>query len=92
MTLKGITFRPETLEVSAGTTVTWTNEDGTAHTVTSGMVEQGAAGVSERPDGRFESGQFSTGKTFGFTFDSPGTYPYFCALHPATMRGQVTVR
>jgi plastocyanin len=92
VTLKGITFRPDTLGVTAGTTVTWANEDSSAHTVTSGPVDQGAAGVTEKPDGRFDSGEFTNGKKFSFKFETPGTYPYFCALHPATMRGQITVR
>jgi plastocyanin len=90
--LKGIVFRPETLEVDAGTTVTWTNEDATAHTVTSGTVDQGGGGVTKQPDGRFDSKELPGGEGFTFTFDRPGTYPYYCALHPATMQGQITVR
>lgn len=86
-----IAFKPETIEVTRGTTVTWRQKDAGAHTVTSGTVEQGGAGVTQRPDGRFDSGDIATGDSFRFTFDEPGTYPYFCSLHPATMRGEVRV-
>lgn len=67
-------------------------EDAGAHTITSGTVEQGGAGVTEVPDGTFKSGEIATSDTYEFTFDKPGTYPYFCEIHPATMRGEVKVR
>jgi plastocyanin len=86
-----ISFKPDTVTVDGGTTVTWTQKDPGVHTVTSGTVEQGGGGVTKVPDGRFDSGELATGKTFTFTFDQPGTYPYFCSVHPATMRGEVRV-
>jgi plastocyanin len=86
-----IAFKPEKLEVPGGTTVTWKQADAGFHTVTSGTVAQGSSGVTEMPDGRFDSGQLATDATFTFSFDDPGSYPYFCAVHPATMRGEVTV-
>ncbi|HEX2274258.1 MAG TPA: plastocyanin/azurin family copper-binding protein [Acidimicrobiales bacterium] len=89
--LQLIAFKPETVTVDAGATVTWMQKDPGVHTVTSGTVEQGGSGVSTLPDGRFDSGQIATGATFSFTFDQPGTYPYFCSVHPATMRGEVRV-
>jgi len=92
VTMRLIAFRPEVITVDAGATVTWKQTDAGAHTVTSGTVEQGGAGVIETPDGRFDSGDIAKGDTFEFTFDEPGTYPYFCAIHPATMRGEVRVR
>ncbi|MDQ4131694.1 MAG: plastocyanin/azurin family copper-binding protein [Actinomycetota bacterium] len=91
VTMELIAFRPETLSVGVGATVTWTQKDAGVHTVTSGTVEQGGGGVTKAPDGRFDSGELATGETFTFTFDRPGTYPYFCAVHPATMRGEVRV-
>jgi plastocyanin len=91
VSLKLIAFKPERLTVKAGTTVTWKNEDGTEHSVTSGTVKQGSSGVTNATDGMFDSGLFGQNKTFTFTFTSPGTYPYFCTLHPATMRGEITV-
>lgn len=86
-----VAFKPAELEVAAGTTVTWEQRDAGAHTVTSGTVEQGAGGVTMKPDGRIDSGDIATGDTYEFTFDEPGSYPYFCSLHPATMRGEIRV-
>lgn len=90
--LKLIAYKPAKLAVSAGTTVTWVQMDPGAHTVTSGTVAQGAAGVTEAPDQRFASGELSTGQSFKHTFSEPGTYRYFCEIHPATMQGDITVR
>ena len=87
--LENISFKPPTLEVSVGTEVTWTNADeGVAHTVTSGEAGTNAApGVDEgkpnKPDGLFDGDLPEAGKTFSFTFDKPGTYPYFCEVHPS---------
>lgn len=86
-----IQFRPATVEVPAGTTVTWKQQHAGAHTVTSGRVEQGSGGVTQRADGKFDSGEIGTGDTFQHEFSEPGTYPYFCSIHPATMRGEVRV-
>ena len=90
--IKLIAFHPATLSVTAGTTVTWKQTDPGFHTITSGTVVQGSSGVTPQPDGKFASGQLATGKTFSHTFIAPGTYPYFCEIHPATMRGTITVR
>ena len=91
--LRLIAFQPDELEVSAGTEVTWVNEDDTAHTVTSGAAETAGTGsIDVKPDGKFDSGQLEKGEDFSFTFEEPGIYPYFCKLHPGTMRGRVTVR
>ncbi len=91
VTMELIAFKPQTLTVAAGATVTWTQKDAGVHTVTSGTVEQGGGGVTKAPDGRFDSGELATAETFTFTFAQPGTYSYFCAVHPATMRGEVRV-
>ena len=87
-----VAFKPERLSVQSGAKVIWRQNDTGDHTVTSGAVEQAAAGVTQQPDGRFDSGEFSKGETFEFTFTETGTYPYFCRLHPATMRGEIHVR
>ena len=92
VTLKLIAIHPANLSVATGATVTWRQLDPGVHTVTSGTVEQGAAGVTPKPDGQFDSGELKTGKTFTHTFSKPGTYTYFCKIHPATMRGEITVR
>lgn len=86
-----IAFKPERLSVPAGTTVKWRQDDAGFHTVTSGTVQQESSGVTDMPDGRFSSGQLATGKTFEFRFDTPGTFPYYCEIHPATMRGEISV-
>lgn len=62
-------YAPATVEVSAGTTVHWRNDDAVVHTVTA-------------RDGSFNSGVMKTGVEFSQTFDEPGTYDYFCAIHP----------
>lgn len=92
VTMRLIAFKPGDLTVEAGTAVTWKQTDAGAHTVTSGTVAQGRAGVTEEPDGTFDSGEIAKGDTFEFTFEEPGTYPYFCSIHPATMRGEIRVR
>lgn len=89
VTIESFTFMPEEVEVSAGTEVTWTNQDGFAHTVTSGTPDD----TTDRFDGVMgELGEMNgKGKTFSFTFEEPGTYEYFCRFHPQQMRATVTV-
>ena len=77
------TFSPPTLTVPAGTTVTWTNTDQAAHTVTA-------------DDGSFDTGFVAAGQTVSLTFATPGTYPYYCIPHGAPggagMAGVVVVQ
>lgn len=89
--MKLIAYKPAVLEVKTQTTVTWSQLDAGVHTVTSGGVLQEAGGVKAQPDGKFDSGNIATGKTYSFTFSEAGTYRYFCTVHPATMRGEVRV-
>jgi amicyanin len=70
------TFGPKELKVKAGTTVTWTNEDDIPHTIVS--------------PNNFRSKVLDTDGTYAFTFTTPGTYTYFCSLHPH-MTGTVVV-
>lgn len=91
ITIKLIAFKPTDVQVAAGGTVTWRHDDVATHTVTSGSVEQAGGTATAKPDGRFDSGNITKGKTFQFTFADPGAYPFFCAVHPATMTGVVTV-
>lgn len=79
-------YSPNTATVPVGTTVTWSNDDSVAHTVTSGTSD-GSRGT---PDGLFDSGNMESGDTFEYTFDSPGTYEYYCVPHP-WMRATVVV-
>jgi plastocyanin len=86
-TLTTDAYSPNPIQVSVGTTVTWTNNDSQPHTVTSGSNGQ--------PDNKFNSSPNFTpllnpGQTFSFTFTQAGNYPYFCALHP-NMVGTVNV-
>jgi 3',5'-cyclic-AMP phosphodiesterase len=70
-------FTPKTLSVSPGTTVTWTNQDDVPHNVVS-------------TDKKFISTVLDTDQKFSFTFDTPGSFPYFCKIHPM-MTGTVQV-
>ncbi len=76
--MKNFNFMPMALTVPAGTTVTWTNEDGEPHTVTS-------------VDGIFRSGALDTNDSFKFKFDKPGVYKFLCTIHPR-MTGTITVK
>jgi plastocyanin len=69
VTIDNFTFSPATLTVPSGTTVTWTNQDDMVHTVT-------------ETNRSFSSKGLETGDTYSHTFTAPGTYTYFCALHP----------
>ncbi|HEU4417236.1 MAG TPA: cupredoxin family copper-binding protein [Candidatus Angelobacter sp.] len=71
-------FSPNTLTISAGSTVRWTNRDDIPHTVVS-------------DDKSFKSKALDTDDTFTFTFSKPGTYTYFCSLHPK-MTGKIVVQ
>ena len=75
--IDNFTFVPARLTVKAGTTVTWRNEDDIPHTVTSASQ-------------LFKSKALDTDDSFSFTFTEPGTYDYFCSLHPR-MTGTIVV-
>ncbi len=79
-------FVPDTLTVSKGTTVTWTNKDSTLHTVVSGSPEAGNSGTGTE----FDSSYLAAGKTFQHQFNIAGTFDYYCTLHPY-MKGKVVV-
>ena len=76
-------YVPSSVNVGVGETVTWSNDDTAAHTVTSGTASGG-------PDGVFDSSLFAAGTTFSHTFEEEGTFDYFCMVHP-WMVGAVTV-
>jgi amicyanin len=67
--IDNFTFNPATLTVKAGSTVHWTNSDDIPHNVAS-------------TDKLFKSKVMDTNEEFEFKFDKPGTYDYFCSLHP----------
>ena len=76
-------FMPSTVVIALGGTVTWENTDNAAHTATGGTPTDG-------PSGAFDSSLVMAGGSFAQTFDSEGTYPYFCMVHP-WMQGTVVV-
>jgi plastocyanin len=78
VTLTNFAFSPATLTVKVGTTITWTNKDSASHTVIS-------------DSGVFESVNLATNAVFSYTFNSAGTFPYHCSIHPS-MKGTVIVQ
>jgi plastocyanin len=80
--LENIAFVPAVASIPAGTTVVWVNQDTVPHTAT--------AGTRDAPSGDFDSGTMEEGATFSFTFDVPGRYDYFCAIHPG-MDGVIVI-
>ena len=72
------TFAPETLTVPANSTVTWTNKDDVPNVIAS-------------TDGLFRSKGLDTDDHYSFKFTKPGTYNYFCAIHPK-MTGKIVVQ
>jgi plastocyanin len=75
--IDNFSFSPATIKVKAGTTVTWTNRDDIPHTVVAN-------------DKSFKSKVLDTGEKFSFAATKPGTYPYFCSVHPK-MTGTLVV-
>jgi amicyanin len=68
-TMQNFTYQPANMQVRAGTTVTWTNQDNVPHSVTF-------------KNGMKDSGLLSQGQSFSYTFNTPGTYQYYCTVHP----------
>jgi plastocyanin len=77
VTMQNMSFSITSLTVKAGTTVTWTNNDNTTHTVTA-------------DNDSFNSGDIKAGYSFTKTFNAQGTFPYHCVYH-ATMKATVIV-
>jgi plastocyanin len=90
VTIQDLKFIPTTLEVRAGATVTWTNKDATAHTVTSDDFPDPAS-TSTPPPGSFTSQPLNPGATFSHRFDKAGKYDYHCQIHPY-LKGTVVVK
>lgn len=75
--MQGMAFTPSSITVTAGTKVTWRNNDSLAHTVTS-------------DNGLFDSGTIGASGSYSFTFTAKGTYAYHCTFHTG-MTGVVVV-
>jgi len=78
VTIQNFAFSPATINVKAGTKVTWTNQDSTTHHVVSDT-------------GAFDSGNLAQGQSYSFTFNKTGSYPYHCSIHPS-MTGTIVVQ
>ena len=69
MNMQNFAYQYTNMQVRAGTTVTWTNQDSAPHSVTF-------------KNGMKESGLLYQGQSFSYTFNTPGTYQYYCTVHP----------
>ncbi len=78
--IDNFTYSPAQLTIPVGTQVTWVNHDDVPHTVTS----------TSKPK-LFDSGTMDADDQFSHVFTVPGTYPYFCAVHPR-MTAQIIVK
>lgn len=76
--IQGMSFSPAAITVSVGDTVTFTNRDGAPHTATA-------------VDGSFSTATLRKGKSETITFDSAGSFDFFCKIHPG-MKGTITVQ
>ena len=79
VTIDNFSFAPMQLEIKSGTEVTWINKDDVPHTVVSDDHKL------------FKSRALDTDENFSFTFKDPGTYEYFCSVHPK-MTGKIIVK
>jgi len=87
-------YLPRQITVQTNDTITWTNNDTEAHTVTSGVsagIESLMNNKRGTPNGIFDSGSFKPGQSWTHIFTNPGTYTYFCTIHP-WMEGIVRVQ
>jgi plastocyanin len=78
VSIDNFTFSPQKLTVKAGTTVTWTNKDDIPH------------GIAATGNVFARSNALDTDNSYSFTFTTPGTYQYFCYIHPH-MTGTIVV-
>ena len=78
VSIDNFSFTPMDITIPAGGQVTWTNKDDVPHTVVS-------------VDHQFKSKTLDTDEKFSFTFQNPGTYEYFCSVHPK-MTGKIVVK
>jgi plastocyanin len=79
VSIDNFTFGPQNLTVKAGTKVTWTNKDDIPH------------GIASANNAFTKSRALDTDDSYSFTFTAPGTYQYFCYLHPH-MTGTIVVQ
>ncbi len=90
----GLKFEPDSLTVPKGATVTWKNTGSLVHTATDDPAKAASAANAVLPSGAkpWDSGDVDPGKSWSYTFDTPGQYTYFCIPHEsAGMVGHITV-
>lgn len=75
VSIEGFSFNPQSVQIKAGSTVTWTNNDAVKHDVKSDL---------------FASPLMAKGETFSFKYETAGTYEYICGVHPS-MKGTIIV-
>ncbi len=80
VTISGFKFAPDTVRVTKGSTVTWTNNDAAPHTAT---VDAGT---------EFDTGHITTGNSASHQFNTAGTFTYHCAVHAAMAHAVVIVQ
>jgi amicyanin len=78
ISIDNFTFTPATVTIKAGTTVTWSNKDDIPH------------GIAATGNAFAKSKTLDTDDSYSFTFTTPGTYQYFCYIHPH-MTGKIVV-
>lgn len=78
VSMENLSFQPGALFISVGDEVTWTNNDSATHTVVAN-------------DSSFQSEQLNSGSSFKNIFSKPGTYQYYCSIHPS-MTGKIIVK
>jgi len=69
MNMQNFAYQMANIQVRVGTTVTWTNQDSVPHSITF-------------KNGMKDSGLLSQGQSFSYMFNTPGTYQYYCTVHP----------
>lgn len=77
VSIAGFAFSPANLTIAAGDSVVFTNQDSAPHTATA-------------DNGAFDTGRLSNGQSATLTFNSAGSFSYFCAIHP-NMKGSITI-
>ncbi len=86
-------YDPPVISITVGDSITWYNDDREGHTVTSGEGSGRFGWMNDNfgtPDNYFESGRFMPGESWSIKFEEPGTFSYFCTIHP-WMEGVVIV-
>jgi plastocyanin len=78
VTIKNFAYSPEPVTAKVGDVIGWTNDDSAGHTAT-------------LDDGTCTTDTIADGATGALVFNAPGTYPYHCNIHPAQMKGTITV-